>query len=175
MRLFLFNPGESFEPEDIEKKVQARKRDVVKELDFLKKLGLIKKRKGIALWGLDRSFEFTDALSDFLARTHSVERKAILRKIEKTGRIKTVLVAGIFTKDAESRLDMLVVGDKVRAGALDRVIKAIESDMGKDIRYTALSASDFAYRLGMNDKLVRDVLDYPYEVLVDKLGVSKAR
>jgi hypothetical protein len=37
-----------------------------------------------------------------------------------------------------------------------------------------ISAPDFAYRVSMNDKLVRDVLDYPYEVLVDKIGVSKA-
>src|SRR6185369_65063 len=174
MRLFLFNPSESFDPQSIEKKTQAKKREVEKELAFLRKLGLIKKRKGAAIWSLDRSFKFTDALSDFLTRTHSLEHKAILKKIEKTGRIKTVLIAGIFTKDAESRLDIFVIGDKVRTGALERVIRAIESDMGKDIRYAVLSAPDFAYRLSMNDKLVRDVLDYPHTMLVDKIGISKA-
>lgn len=174
MRLFLFNPDDSFDSEAIILKSQAKKREVVKELDFLRKLGLVKKKKGVSSWSLDRKFEFADALSDFLIRTNSLERKSILKKIEKTGRIKTVLVSGIFTKNADSRLDMFVIGDSVKNRALDRVIKAVESDMGKDIRYAVLSASDFAYRLGMNDKLVRDVLDYPYDVLVDKLGVSKA-
>lgn len=174
MRLFLFNPDTSFDIGSMEKKAQAKKREIVKEIDFLKKLGLIKKKKGVATWSLERKFEFAGALSDFLIRTHSLERKTILKKLERTGRMKTVLVAGIFTKDTDSRVDMLVVGDNVKGGALDRVIKGIESDMGKDIRYVLLSGPDFAYRMSMNDKLVRDILDYPYEVLVDKIGVSKA-
>lgn len=174
MRLFLFNPQSSFGFEEIEKKTQASKREVVRELDFLRKAGLVKRKKGAQLFSLDAKFEFTGALSDFLIRTHSVQRKAILRKIEKTGRIKAVVVAGVFMNNPESRLDMLIVGDKVKAGHLGRIIRDIESDMGKDIRYTVLSGPDFAYRLSMNDRLVRDVIDFPYETLVDKLGISKA-
>lgn len=174
MRLFLFNRGVAFDLASIEAKTQSKKREAMKEVDALRKLGLIKKKKGEAVFTFDAAFPFADALSDFLIRTHSLEHKDILKKIQKTGKIKAVLIAGIFTKNPESRFDLFVVGDGIKAGALERLIKAIESDMGKEIRYVALSADDFSYRLGMNDRLVRDVLDFPYETLVDKLGISKA-
>jgi len=67
-----------------------------------------------------------------------------------------------------------VVGDNVNSASIDRIVKGIEADMGKDIRYAVLTAPDFAYRMSMNDKLVRDVFDYPYQLLVDKLGVGNA-
>jgi hypothetical protein len=44
--------------------------------------------------------------------------------------------------------------------------------MGKEIRYSAFETGEFQYRLGMYDKLIRDVLDYPHETVLDKLGVS---
>jgi hypothetical protein len=55
---------------------------------------------------------------------------------------------------------------------LERIVRSLESEMGKDIRYAVLTAPDFSYRMGMNDKLVRDVLDFPHRVLLDKIGLS---
>ena len=83
MRLFLFNPDDHFEIEQIMQKTQANKREVVKELDFMKKLGLIKKKKGAHVFSFDKVFEFTEELSDFLIRTNTLEYKAILKKINK--------------------------------------------------------------------------------------------
>jgi hypothetical protein len=65
------------------------------------------------------------------------------------------------------------VGDNVKTGYIDRIVKGIESDMGKDIRYSVLSGADYAYRISMNDKLVRDVLDFPHTILVDKIGIAR--
>ncbi len=180
MRLFLFNPGAIFALEDMEKKGQAKKREVIKEIEFLKKLGIVKVvkkkqgRKVERFYSLEQKFQFVDALSDFLVRTHSLEHRAIVKKIEKTGRIKAVIISGIFTRDLESRLDMFVVGDGVKSSTFDRLVKNIESEMGKDIRYALISGPDFAYRTSMNDKLIRDVFDYPHTVLLDKLGIVKS-
>ncbi len=69
-------------------------------------------------------------------------------------------------------MDMFVVADGVKQLAMDRVIKSIESDMGKDIRYAVMSAADFEYRMSMNDKLVRDVLDFPHKILSNKIGLN---
>lgn len=190
MRLFLFNPGVAFDAEALTAKLGAKGKALDAEIAVLAKAGLAKKavvaklveeRKGkkvvtkrrkVKAYALDPKFGFMEALSDFLIRTHSLERKKIIKKIEKTGRIKAVLMAGVFMRNPESRLDLFVVGDNVNTSSLDRVVKSIESDLGKDIRYATLSAPDFAYRVGMNDRLVRDVLDFPHEVLVDKIGIS---
>ncbi|MDO8579624.1 MAG: hypothetical protein Q7R72_02005 [bacterium] len=191
MRLFLFNPGKPFDIEYIQGKTDATEREIKKEISFFRKIGLaktkkflkmtrikkgkkiIEKKKKVPAWTLDPSFKYIGALTDFLVRTHSLENKAIVRRLEKAGRIKAVVVSGIFMGDAESRLDMFIVGDNVRSGSIDRIIRGLESDMGKDIRYAVLSGPDFAYRVNMNDKLVRDVLDYPHTVLLDKLGIAR--
>ena len=124
------------------------------------------------LWTLSQKFSYMEALTDFLVRTHTVENRAIIKKLERAGKIKAVLVSGIFTRNTEARLDMFVVGDNIKTASMDRIVKSIEADMGKDIRYAVLSAPDFAYRKSMNDKLVRDVLDFPHRVLVDRIGIS---
>lgn len=191
MRLFLFNPGKSFDAGYIQDKTNATEREIGKEVGFFRRIGLAKtkkllkitivkrgkrtveKKKKVPAWTLDLSFKYIEALTDFLVRTHSLENKAIVRRLEKAGRIKAVVVSGIFMGDAESRLDMFIVGDNVRSGSIDRIIRGLESDMGKDIRYAVLSGPDFAYRVNMNDKLVRDVLDYPHTVLLDKLGIAR--
>jgi len=189
MRLFLFNKGLAYDVMYIEDKTGERPRDIEKEIVSLKKLELIKattlsrmvpvkvgkqvieKKKQFKAWTLDTGFEFTEALTDFLVKTHSLEDKAIVKRLEKVGKIKAVIVAGIFLRDSESRIDMFVVGDSIKQPALEKVIKSIESDMGKDVRYVVLSGADFEYRVSMNDKLVRDVLDFPHKILSNKLGI----
>lgn len=176
MRLFLFNPNRPFDLEYIEGKTGTKLRHIEKEITFFKKIGLVKtkrKKKKIVGWMLDSSFKYIEALTDFLVRTHSLEHKAIVRRLEKAGRIKAVIVSGVFMGDAESRLDLFIVGDNVRSGSVDRIVRNLESDMGKDIRYAVLSGPDFAYRVNMNDKLVRDVLDFPHTILVDKIGIER--
>ncbi|HEY0908317.1 MAG TPA: hypothetical protein VGE35_03130 [Candidatus Paceibacterota bacterium] len=189
MRLFLFNKGVAYDVMYIEDKTGARAKDIEKEVASLKKMKLVKgtslsrvvsikfgkktveKKKTFKAWTLDSGFEFTEALTDFLIKTHSLEDKAIVRRLDKVGRIKAVLVSGIFMRDSDSRIDMFVVADALKQASMDKVIKSIESDMGKEIRYAVMSAADFEYRLSMNDKLVRDVLDFPHKVLSNKIGI----
>lgn len=189
MRLFLFNQDKSFDVEYIIGKTNAKTKDIEKELVLMKKIGLVRqsksskivsvkkgkkvseKRKKVSVFGLDQKFAYKESLTDFLIKTHSLENKTVIKRLEKVGKIKAVLIAGIFTGSSESRFDLFIVGDNVQSAAIDRVIKGIESDMGKDIRYAVLSVPDFAYRKSMNDKLIRDVIDYPHTILVDKIGI----
>jgi hypothetical protein len=193
MRLFLFNPERQFDMDQIVAKTGAKPRDLEKELASFTKIGFIKtvklsrivsikkgkkvieKKMKVKGYVLDMRFKYRDALNDFLVKTHSLENKAVIKKLEKAGKIKAVLVSGIFTGNTESRVDLFVVGDNVKSASMDRIVKGIESDMGKDIRYAVLSAPDFAYRKSMNDKLIRDVIDYPHTILLDKIGISSAR
>ena len=39
------------------------------------------------------------------------------------------------------------------------------------IRFAMMTSDDLLYRVGMNDKLARDVFDYKHQILVDKIGV----
>jgi hypothetical protein len=189
IKLFLFNHEGVFDMDYLRIKLATEEKEILKEIDALKKMQLVKqskiskvvtekkgkkiieKKKKMNVWSFDPKFEYTAPLTDFLIKTQSIEHKAIVRKIEKTGKIKAVLISGVFTRNPEARLDMFVVGDHVSAASMEKIVRSLESEMGKDIKYAVLSAPDFSYRMSMNDKLVRDVLDFPHRVLLDRIGI----
>jgi hypothetical protein len=65
----------------------------------------------------------------------------------------------------------LVVGDNIKRGKLENVMKTLESEIGKELKYAYFGTEDFKYRLSMCDKLIRDILDYPHKKILNKLGI----
>jgi hypothetical protein len=51
-------------------------------------------------------------------------------------------------------------------------MRRLESEIGRELRYTMLVSEDFLYRLNMNDKLVRDTFDYPHRIVFDRLNIG---
>ena len=58
----------------------------------------------------------------------------------------------------------------MKKNTLSSVIKSIEAELGKELTYAYFETQDYQYRLSMYDKLIRDVLDYPHQVLLDKIS-----
>ena len=92
--------------------------------------------------------------------------------IRSAGVIKLIVVAGVFMDDWEGRLDVLIVGDRIKEKPLRARMRGLESEIGRELRYAMLPSDDFLYRLNMNDKLVRDVLDYPHRIMLDRLNIG---
>jgi len=55
---------------------------------------------------------------------------------------------------------------------LERAIRTLEAELGQELTYATFSTQDFNYRLGVYDRLLRDVIEYPHIALVDKIGIS---
>ncbi len=190
MRLFLFNPKAAYTLDVITDRVQVTSGTARRELLNLEKMGLIKKRvqriakpetsslkkktKGpkAMVWMLDDQFPFLSQLEMLLVNTVELLRGDLVRTLSKVGKLKLVIAAGIFTQNPESRVDLLIVGDHLKKRAIQNILKNIESEVGKELRYAAFETGDFNYRLSVYDKLVRDILDYPNERLLDKMGVK---
>lgn len=187
MRLFLFNPDTVYEMNNIAERVKEDPARVRKELIGLDKISLIKKKitgksvvgKGkkketrITAYGyhLNRNFSYLSPLQNFLINAKPLQPKEIVRKITQLGTVKLLVISGVFIQDAESRVDMLVVGDNIKKTQLENVVKTLESEIGKELKYAYFTTADFTYRLSMYDKLIRDILDYPHEKIVNKLGL----
>jgi hypothetical protein len=67
-------------------------------------------------------------------------------------------------------VDLLVVGDNMKLSLLENIIKTIESEIGKEIRYAVFETQEFTYRYSVFDKLIRDILDFQHEKIINKLG-----
>jgi len=88
--------------------------------------------------------------------------------LKNAGQIKLIAIAGLFIQDPDSRLDLLVVGDKINSRSLENTLRNMEAEIGRELNYAFFETDDFEYRLSMYDKLIRDVLDYPHEMVVNK-------
>lgn len=185
IRFFLFNPAHAFTLPNLQDRIQAPTTLVRKELTVLERGGFLRKKSGMASsgakgrkkrmphWHLDAAFPYTDALHTFFTSTTELNDKHLVTKIGRTGKIRLIVISGAFVKNWDSRLDILIVGDEVRQASLTRTLKAIEADMGRELRVAFLTTPDFKYRIGVYDKLIRDVLDYPHKVLLDRVGLPE--
>lgn len=173
MKLFLFNSERVFTTKDIAERVKSPISKVRHEVSILNKMGLVRKKtiKGKNGFVLNPQFSHLKQLQNFLIDVEPLQPKEIIRKLSRVGSIKVVITAGVFMHDPESRADILVIGDLIKKNKFENAIKSMEAEAGKELRYAYFSTDEFRYRLSMYDKLIRDILDYPHRVLLDKLGI----
>lgn len=128
-------------------------------------------KKRVQGWMLNGDFIYLLPLQSFLINMSPLQDGLIIRKFNRTGKVRLLVVSGVFMHEKDSRVDILIVGDSIRKNAVEGVVKEIEAELGKEIAYSVFETRDFNYRIGMYDKLIRDILDYPHRKLVNKLGV----
>ena len=175
LRLFLFNPKLTLTVPDAAQRSRVPERTARKELAVFAQVGLIRRsptRKGSGVrYLLNPDFEYLRTMQDLLL--NAPERaKDIFERVRAAGVIKLIVVAGIFVGEWDGRLDILIVGDRIKNKRLRARMRKLESEIGRELRYAELSTDDFLYRLNMNDKLVRDILDYPHKIVLDRLNIG---
>lgn len=176
MRLFLFNETTAFLPSEVFTRAKVEANRARKELNFLLKVGLIKKAtrsNGKIVWMTNDKFPYLVEFQRLLLQTSLITPQSIIKKLSKIGKLKLVVLSGLFKEQAESRLDILIVADDAKKASTDSIMSNIEAEVGKEIRFAVLNSTDLKYRLGVGDRLVRDVLDYPHEVVLDKLNLFR--
>jgi hypothetical protein len=107
----------------------------------------------------------------FVRNTTSVRSQNIIAALKRAGGLRLIVLSGLFTGILEPQIDILVVGDNLNERALTQAIHSLEVELGREIRYASFTTVDFRYRMGVYDRLLRDVFDYPHTILVDKIGL----
>lgn len=180
LRLFLFNPQTVFSSSEISKKAGVRPSSVRKVLNHLDKAGLVKrkplpktKKKGKQQkgWVMDTSSPHAGALKNLLMPADALSDFQIEKKIKKVGKVKLIVVSGIFLHSDDTRIDILIVTEGDKTNNLSGIIRDLESHLGTELRYSVLNSDDFMYRRSIGDRLVRDVFECPHRVIVNKLGL----
>jgi len=190
LKLFYLNSDSIFPPKDVARRAHITATVMRRELRVLEAAGFIKKatgfieipnkkdkkkiqKKRISGYKIDTSFQLFDELRELVLTVAPLSKKDLTQKLRRVGKVKLVVLAGIFLKESGARVDMLIVGDGLKKGQLDWTLRMIESEVGKELDYVILDTADFKYRTGMNDKFMRDVFDYPHEIIIDKIGFVK--
>ncbi len=170
MRLFFLNKSKGFKNVDIVKRSRVSADIVRKEMKLLASVGLIKKRAED--WFFDPSFKYASEFEGLLIGSDTLDKEAIADIFKKAGKVKLLVVSGVFIKNKESRVDLLIVGDKMNKSKIEEGVRKLEAEIGVELVYALFDAKEFAYRIKMYDKLVRDILDFPHEIVLQTKELS---
>tara|TARA_B100000745_G_scaffold295726_1_gene240186 strand:+ start:4911 stop:5537 length:627 start_codon:yes stop_codon:yes gene_type:complete len=183
LRFFLFNPSKEFTFDEISRRARLVRRTARTEMNALERAGVIKKKqiyvedkakgKKVRVLGYSVNKKFPDlqSLQNFLFETAPIDGKTVLKHLRAAGKLDFVCVAGIFVREFEHRLDILLAMPKLDEKKVETAVRGLESEIGIEIRFAAFDTETLLYRIGMYDKLTRDIFDYPHEILVDKVDI----
>ncbi|MBP6860261.1 MAG: hypothetical protein KBC38_01720 [Candidatus Pacebacteria bacterium] len=172
LRLFLFNDDAAFSFKDAAFRAKLSKALARREMALLLASGIIMRRGGKSVtYQANKRFEHYEPFRIFLRSTTTVKDADLVRIFKKVGNLKVLILSGLFTGAIEPKVDVLIVADRIDERALKGAIHAVEAELGRELRYAAFLTPDFRYRVGVYDRLIRDVRDYPNRVIFDRLGL----
>lgn len=187
LRVFIFGQSEAFTVPAAAKRSGLNARTVLRELAYLERLGVLKKAKAAparkkgekarpkrevkteAVWTIDPDCKHLRALSSFVHEVSPMRHENIVNSLKSSGRLAAVVLSGCFMGDLSRPVDLIVAADNLNEDRLEHAVRALEPQFGREIRYSAFSTPEFRYRLTVQDHLIRDTLDYPHQVLFDRL------
>lgn len=128
------------------------------------------RKKAEEMWSLNSDHKYTRALTVFVREVSPTQFHEVERAIKGAGKVSTLVLSGLFVGDHSRPADLLIAGD-MNQRRLERAVRGLEPKFGREIRYALLTTPEFRYRITVQDRLVRDVLDFPHRVLVDRTGI----
>lgn len=173
LRLFLFNKDNSFSLAEIALRTKLTKDAVRREVVELHAAGIVRKKGAQAPvhYQTNPRFEHLGPLETFIRETTNAHPQDMLKTLKRAGTLRVVALSGFFTGILEPQIDLLIVGDNLEERVLSTAVRSLEAQLGREIRYASFATPDFRYRLGVYDRLLRDVFDYPHRLLIDKIGL----
>lgn len=174
LRLFLFNDDVSFTTADASFRTKIPKESARKEMNVLMAAGVLKKKSatGAAQYQASKKFPYYDQLQQFVRTTTTLSDADIIDTLKKAGSLRLVVLSGLFTGAIETKVDLMVVGDKLEDRHLESAVRTLEAELGRELSFSAFSTEDFRYRVGVYDRLVRDLFDYPHRIVLDRIGMK---
>lgn len=187
MRFFLHNSDSTVSVNKIAEKTKSKPTIVRKELSNLVSVGFIEKKKSkvyavasktkkgaqqtkeVSGFKLNTDFPYNDSLRDLLFDFEAIDKKELAARFKNIGRIKKFIVAGIFIGDEKSRVDILIVGEAINKTKAEKIFDVLSSEIGRDLVFAVMDVEEFEYRYKMYDKFIRDILEMPNEVVIDKI------
>lgn len=178
LRLFVLYDKEAFSLNEISKRSGLSAPSAQKELNMLEAACVITKREGEGknaaarkrgtMYQFNAKFKYANALSAFIHEVSPERFNDVEKALKGVGRLTVIVLSGVFIGDLLRPADLIIVGDYVNEKRLEKVVKSFEPKFGREIRYAVFSTPEFRYRLTIQDKLVRDTLDYPHRLLLNK-------
>jgi hypothetical protein len=199
LRFFLANQTTQITFTDLIKKVKISKNELKKELknlinfNFINEITIVEevevkvkqKKSGKKVQELpktilkqikedgyefNKEYDFAASLANLLLDFRFVDRQEMLSDFRKFGKISLFCLGGVFFRDEEGTLDVLIVGDALDKDKIDNYMKKLDADFGTELRYAVFESEEFKYRVNMFDRLLKDFWKRPHEKVIEKIS-----
>ncbi len=188
MRYFLHHEDALVSLKDVSEKTKTKATVARKELTALSSIGFIEKKrtrtfvttgsgkkasskvKEVTGFKLNPEFPHNQALKDLLFDFQLLDKRELANRFKIIGRLKLFIVSGVFIGSHQSRVDLLIVGEAIKRQKAEKVLEALSAELGRDVVYSLMDVEEYDYRYKMYDRFIRDIVDLPHEVVIDKLS-----
>lgn len=117
------------------------------------------------------NFVLFDEIKALIVKAQVLYEKDFVRKLNAIGKIKLLILTGIFVNNPSALIDILIVG-KVNKIKLIKLIRELENELGKEINFTIFDSQEFKYRRDITDIFLYGILDGRKLVVIDEVGLS---
>ncbi len=169
LRLFLDRPLDAWDARTIQSRLRVHRIPLTRELENLCSFGIL--TQATSTDGKENVYRtHTNALlypelhSLFLKARLLIER-ALVHEIERIGHVRYLLLSGFFVGDPDAQTDLFIVG-KINRKKIGNLMKRFERELGREIRYTVMSKSEFKYRHDITDRFLYHLLENQKKIVV---------
>lgn len=161
--LFLNNPDGEFFIRELTRKLDEQINSIRRELDNLKRLGLLRSRmkNRKKFYIVNKKFKLFPDLQSIIIKSTD-KNQEVISSILKMGQIDFLLLSGQFMH-RESDVDLLIVGTIDRKELEEFLEREVDSE--EPIRFTILKREDFLYRVECNDRFIKELLTNPSNLI----------
>ncbi len=176
LRLFLTNPQEQYFVRELSRRIDERLNSVRRELANLEKIGLVQtvaaRRK--RYYRLNTKSVLYPELRALILKARLTVEQDIIQKLKKAGAITFLVLTGVFTGQDDAKTDILIVG-RCNREKLKPIIKKLQENFDREIRYTVMSKKEFDYRQDITDRFLFDILENKNVTLIDAMKKLRRR
>jgi predicted nucleotidyltransferase/biotin operon repressor len=160
LNYFFLNPSESLYVNELSRKLDLDKRNLVKKIRELEKEGILvhQSRGNLKLCTINKKYPLYDEYRKIIMTTVGFEGR-LRSALQGMKGIKEAYIYGSYAKDkmdAHSDIDLLVVGDESSVEVLRR-IKGLQKEIEREINVVNMGEAEFRRRIKNKDPFILDV------------------
>jgi len=173
LKLFLLNPGEKFFVRQLSRDLNLQLNSVSRELDNLEKFEIIisnsgkKGKREKKYYQANTCFVLFEEIKALIIKAQILYKKDFIEKVQKIGKIKLLILTGIFANNSDAKVDILIVG-RVNKTKLLEIIKELETEIGKEINFTLMDSKEFKYRRDVTDMFLYEIFEGKKIVVINE-------
>ncbi|MFH1191916.1 MAG: hypothetical protein V1655_00395 [bacterium] len=176
LNFYFSNINKSFYVRELVKLTGMQLNSIRRELDNLVKFGILmedKEYKPVSnsftneqcnlpikrkYYKLNNNFVLYKEIETLMLKSKLLLENNLIKKLKELGKIKSLILTGIFIGVKDSSIDILIIGE-VDKNKLKELIHKFGTYVNKDLNYSVLSEEEYKYRLNIKDRFLFDILE----------------